>query len=159
PRARQVLLHGLLEADGAPAADDLLRHAARREQSDQEQCGGAAHQSSSSRSLSRNVLRRGLTSSPESSAKRSISLRCSELSRVGTSTNTRTSWSPRPLAPKRDRPAPRSRITSPDCVPPGIEIFVLPSSEGTSTSAPSVACAIDTGSSQTRSLPSRSNSG
>jgi len=56
-------------------------------------------------------------------------------------------------------PRPFSLKTWPDWVPAGIFARALPSSVGTSISAPSAACAKLSGTSHTTSVPSRTKSG
>ena len=64
---------------------------------------------------------------------------CEEVRFFGVLTFTVTNWSPRPLPRTYGMPFPRRRKVVPLCVPSGMVSFTLPSSVGTSISAPSVA--------------------
>src|SRR5215210_7111139 len=67
--------------------------------------------------------------------------------------------SPRPLAPSRGGPSPRSRCTVPCLVAAGTRIRLVPFRVGTSTVAPRMASTMVMGTSTSRSSPLRLNTG
>jgi len=118
-----------------------------------------APHSQRSRSFSRKDLVTGDTSPLPSAAKLSSSSRWRRVSFVGVSTKIWTSWSPREFERSDGSPLPLSRIARPVCVPSGMRTATLPSSVGTSISAPSAAWTKEIGTWQWRSTPWRSKSG
>src|SRR5437764_7986828 len=109
----------------------------------------------SSRTLAKNDFDCGCASSPARVANCSSSSRCFLVSFSGTSTVTRTCWSPRWKPFRCGIPFPRRRKTFPLCVPEGIFIFTLPSRVGTSMVAPSAAWVKLIGTAQMTSVSSR----